>query len=246
MQTYDHNTYPPQPVTSLGPTMNMPTPIPTSRSAQGLAGYYNPADMSADSHDPGPRVSVASDPYGGYDEGLGAIGMAATSRSPEEGMPGGSHDYAPDANYGHSYDPTQHQGYDDGQVQGGGGYGQNQGYGQSSNAAQYAATAVGYTARSPVSASLHVPTPQHLLNPNSSNILTSPIDGHGPGQAQRGEMLNSASYGGGQGQSAHDYRQYDSHPGNEDDTDLSMRPPSYGAVAGSSGYQPPPEKSSYR
>nr|XP_019044586.1 hypothetical protein I302_06499 [Kwoniella bestiolae CBS 10118]OCF23516.1 hypothetical protein I302_06499 [Kwoniella bestiolae CBS 10118] len=74
-QPYNTTTYPPVPMT-------MPTPgIQSARSPQPQpTGAYDTSFESSDSHyaDPGPQVHNA-DPYGGYDDGLGAIGMAVTN-----------------------------------------------------------------------------------------------------------------------------------------------------------------------
>lgn len=78
-QQQQQHSYPPEP----------PIPIPTP----GIAGRrsadpYDPyaaGNTSIESHysNTGPPVAHAADPYGGYDEGLGAIGRAATA-APEQ------------------------------------------------------------------------------------------------------------------------------------------------------------------
>ncbi|ORX38553.1 hypothetical protein BD324DRAFT_649916 [Kockovaella imperatae] len=92
--SYDRNVqgYEPQYGTAMtGSTMEMPMPSPKHASsnsntlAAGAAGggryVSNPGSSESHYPDVGPSVSHAADPYGGYDDGLGAIGMAATSPS---------------------------------------------------------------------------------------------------------------------------------------------------------------------
>nr|XP_019011390.1 uncharacterized protein I206_03490 [Kwoniella pini CBS 10737]OCF50171.1 hypothetical protein I206_03490 [Kwoniella pini CBS 10737] len=78
-QPYNNaDTYPPQ------VPIAMPTPgIQSSRSPQPqIQNAYDTSFGSTDSHynDPGPQVRDA-DPYDGYDDGLGAIGMAVTGNN---------------------------------------------------------------------------------------------------------------------------------------------------------------------
>ncbi|WRT68337.1 uncharacterized protein IL334_005313 [Kwoniella shivajii] len=74
--TQPYNNYPtPAPI-----TMPTPAPVQTSRSPQpGGTANYDTSFGSTESHypEPGPQVNNA-DPYDGYDDGLGAIGMAVT------------------------------------------------------------------------------------------------------------------------------------------------------------------------
>jgi hypothetical protein len=181
--------YPPQPI------MPIPTPNPHNRNYDS----YPSGPTSSENHyaDPGPRVSV-SDPYGGDDDGLGAIGLAATS---------------PDLSGAHSRDTT------------GGAFG----YSDTSN---YPSSG-GYSGNG----GLHVPTPQHLANQNrTADLLRGPMSPASDVSAQRTEIMGGRDdysanhgydgYGGGQDQG-------------DDDEDGHRPPPSYVAVAGNSGYQPP-------
>jgi len=185
--------YPPQSRTP------MPQPVPTPASRHVSGGYdpYSGA-ASSESHynDPGPRISQ-SDPYGGYDDGLGAIGMAAAS--PVLDGPAHQRDYT-GGTLGY---PDQRQ----------------------------------YPVQS---APLHVPTPQHLVTGNNSaaNLLRSPLSPGSNVGAQRQDIIGSHG-GGGRAGGEYDY--------DEEEEDDGMRPPSYGAVAGASGYQAPTnEKNRYR
>lgn len=230
--------YPPQGAAAVG-GMSMPTANPAparglSRHSgdgygAGNAGYdpYGRAE-SHDSHYPGPEVRQASeDPYGGYDAGLGAIGMAATQGSPSpDGRSSYGHAQGQGQGQGQGYsdrDHTSHTfGYGDAHL---GPLGETQGQGQ------------GYAA-----SQLHVPQPQHLVGANQAQLLASPTSAVSDNyQAQRGQIVGN--YGQTHGQ---DYG-YDGRGHDEDDDDEQEvnRPPSYGAVAGQ-GYQPPPEKSRYR
>ena len=67
--------------------MSVPTPAPRNVS-RGYNPYSGAASSDSHYNDPGPRVSQASDPYGGYDDGLGAIGMAVTSPVLDHGHQG--------------------------------------------------------------------------------------------------------------------------------------------------------------
>lgn len=67
--------YPPQSHTPL--TLANPTPIPRHVS-DGHDPYTGPGSSESHYNDPGPRISH-EDPYDGYDDGVGHIGMAATS-----------------------------------------------------------------------------------------------------------------------------------------------------------------------
>lgn len=157
---------------------------PTPR--QSGYDYYN-YDGSSQGH--GQRVSQHSDAYGGYDDGLGGIGRAATSDI------GHSRDYT-GATFGVTPPPAQPQ----------------QGYG----------------------APIQQPQPQHLVGHGTdSPLLRSPASPHDYQTARDGivgypsNMLSGTTY-----------------TQQEQDGAESVRPPSYGAVAGSSQY--PQEKSSYR
>ncbi|KIR99659.1 hypothetical protein L804_03291 [Cryptococcus deuterogattii 2001/935-1] len=70
----------PTPVVMPAPTRSPPQSVPITQPMQ--SSNPNPYDYvtagSSESYDPGPHVNQA-DPYDAYDDGLGAIGMAATS-----------------------------------------------------------------------------------------------------------------------------------------------------------------------
>ena len=91
--------------------MSMPNPTPKLRNvSRGYEPYSGAASSESHYHDPGPPVTQA-DPYDGYDDGLGAIGMAATSPildGPDSGHQmnhaGGSSGYPDRRQY-----PTQQQ-----------------------------------------------------------------------------------------------------------------------------------------
>ncbi|WVR07439.1 hypothetical protein IAU60_004480 [Kwoniella sp. DSM 27419] len=131
--------------------MAMPTPgvqarSPVSGGAQ--PNYDTSFNESSDSHypDPGPQVNHA-DAYDGYDDGLGAIGMAATSGS-------GRHerDYT-----GQTFGGNE--GYHQRQAPAAGGYSDSQ--------MQYGGASQG---------GIQQPAPQHLVHPTqSSDLLRSPI-----------------------------------------------------------------------
>ena len=169
------------------PSASTPTPMlmPTPAPAEHTYDPYGAGDVSADSHDPGPRVAQA-DPYDGYDDGLGAIGMAATA-----GPSSSSYPPQRSANaYEERHDPH-----------------------------------------------IHAPRPQALGNPAATLLRSplSPVDG-----AQHEILGGSGAYG--HGYSDHQLANRAEEP---EEDDFSARPPSYGAVAGASQYQPPPEKSTY-
>ncbi|WVQ74863.1 hypothetical protein IAR50_004470 [Cryptococcus sp. DSM 104548] len=67
----------PAPSAARSPSQPMPIAQPSGSNANQYG--YNTTG-SSESYDPGPRVSHA-DPYDAYDDGLGAIGMAATTNS---------------------------------------------------------------------------------------------------------------------------------------------------------------------
>ncbi|ODN92733.1 hypothetical protein L198_05527 [Cryptococcus wingfieldii CBS 7118] len=67
----------PTPTATRSPPQAMPIAQPSGSSANPY-GYNTTA--SSESYDPGPRV-VQADPYDAYDDGLGAIGMAATTNT---------------------------------------------------------------------------------------------------------------------------------------------------------------------
>ncbi len=188
--------YPPQSHTPM-PNSQTPMPMPAATPApRNVSGPYDPYSGAASSeshyHDPGPRVSQA-DAYDGYDDGLGAIGMAATS--PVIDQPSHQRDYT-----GGTFGYPEQRHYP-----------------------------------TPAQVPLHIPTPQLLVTGNNSaaNLLRSPSD----------QREDTGRGGAGTGARAERY-DYDE----EEEEDQGMRPPSYGAVAGSSGYQPSPanEKDRYR
>ena len=132
---------------SADPYANSRTPDPYATGAQRTPDPY------ANVHTPNPydqhQRQTPEDAYGGYDDGLGAIGMAATSASPNPGYSGAGGSYqniqAPQPqhlasnnhaanllrspastpsndNYGQQRnDVVGHRGYDDNQIDQGGG-----------------------------------------------------------------------------------------------------------------------------
>ncbi|WWC63202.1 uncharacterized protein I303_105802 [Kwoniella dejecticola CBS 10117] len=219
------NTYPPQaPI-----AMSMPTPgIQSSRSPQPQTQMQNAYDTSfgsTESHynDPGPQVRNA-DPYDGYDDGLGAIGMAVTGNQNTgrherdyTGQTFGQNDSGAGAGAG-----ARGGGYDDNQFQ--------PSYGHANE-------------------NLHQPSPQHLLNPAQSSLLRSPVSpmDYGASGGQRQDIVGT--YNGGYQQ---DYNQQQQHQQQLQPDQGSIRPPSYSAgdyaAAGGSGSNSTNrnEKSSYR
>lgn len=205
------------------------------------ADPYAGANASSDSHytSPGPHVTHA-DPYDAYDDGLGAIGRAATS-APQDT---------------HQRDYTGVSRYD----QGGSGNGYTHNPYDNPAAAAYGAVAagaggMGSGSRSPP---IHVPTPQHLTTHNSaSDLLRSPISppphdpyrvsspGYAAPQQQQQQPIYQPSR---QQQPLQLHGQHDMDDEDEDDYN---RPPSYGSVApvATTSGDPnryPQEKSRYR
>lgn len=96
--------YPPGSSTNNAGIMPMPTPAPSAFSNRRTPDPYaqttqrgmtmpdpyaaGNTSLESDYSNPGPRVMPNEDPYGGYDDGLGAIGMAATSPNPDQGSRG--------------------------------------------------------------------------------------------------------------------------------------------------------------
>ncbi|KAK8854869.1 hypothetical protein IAR55_003608 [Kwoniella newhampshirensis] len=131
-------------------TMSMPNPnpAPVSRSPPQPSGPggYDPysGGASSESYDPGPRVSNA-DPYDGYDDGLGAIGMAAT-----QGTGRHERDYT-----GQTFGSGS-GGYDDAQLQ-------PQSHATSSSNDYGPASGI------------QAPRPQHLVQTGANDLLRSPL-----------------------------------------------------------------------
>lgn len=207
----------------------MPTPGYGRRSADPYAHNnqnadpYASANASSESHytSPGPHVTHA-DPYDAYDDGLGAIGRAATS------APQNTHQ----RDYTGSYD----------QNTAGNGYSHNP-Y-DNPAPASYGGGGGGAASRQPA---IQVPTPQHLTTHNSaSDLLRSPISPppHDPyGAAGPGYASNQLQQ--------QPLQLHGQHRMGDDEEDDYNRPPSYGSVAGvgnssgnHNGY--PQEKSQYR
>lgn len=129
------------------------TSPPRQRTQQD---YFSGGPGSTEEHyqDPGPRVYPASsEAHAPYDDGLGAIGRAATS-------PTGEQQY------------TGAQGYGSGAgaygAQGGGQYGVGGGYGNNN------LPPLTIPQPSVPAPNVQVPTPQRLVNPQHQSILHSP------------------------------------------------------------------------
>ncbi|WWC90795.1 uncharacterized protein L201_005732 [Kwoniella dendrophila CBS 6074] len=145
---------------STQPYANQPTPAPItmptpgfqsarSPQPQGEANYDN-SFGSSESHYPNPGAQANNaDAYDGYDDGLGAIGMAVTQGNNNTGRH--ERDYT-----GQTFGVNDtSNGY-----QSGGGYNDNQFQPSSSS----------------YNNNLHQPAPQHLINSNSqNNLLRSPV-----------------------------------------------------------------------
>jgi hypothetical protein len=206
------------------------TPYPRVQTADPYAA----ANASSDSHytSPGPHVTHA-DPYDAYDDGLGAIGLAATS-APQNTHRG---DYAGASGY-------------DQNVGGGNGYSHNP-Y-DNPVPAEYGGAGMGSSSRPPA---IQVPTPQHLTTHNSaSDLLRSPISppphdpyrvaspGYAAPQPQQQQQQTYQPSRPQQPLQLHGHHDMD----DDEDEDGYNRPPSYGSVAPppTSGY--PQEKSRYR
>jgi hypothetical protein len=210
--------------------MPMPTAAPSHGYGNAQPGYSGGGGGSSESYDPGPRVTQA-DPYDGYDDGLGAIGMAAQSGAGrhERDYTGQTFGYDPGRP---PTSPGSAQGMSRMETQG------------NLNAQVYGGGA----------GQIHAPSPQHLVDPTAANILRSPILGHNDvGQGQRELLVGQGHYGHNAGQGDYGYGQgqgqgYGIGNGGESGggEDGAGRPPSYGSVAGVQyATRAEPEKSGY-
>ena len=191
-------------------------PIPNPNASRGMDNYPS-TGISADSHysSPGPHITHA-DPYDAYDDGLGAIGAAATSTSP---APEHQRDYT-----GQNY------------------YASASGSGSGSGSSRQGLA--GIQVPTPQHLAMHNSAQELLRSPqsqvsqsfqNDPYASLSPTYGGGQGQGQaqvQGHMQQLALHG--------------QNQRGQDTDDISPRPPSYGAVAGASGGGYPNEKSQYR